>query len=384
MASAILSRSDSSVLSQWWWRVDRITFFCVIALLSVGVLMVMAASSPVAERVGLGSMYFVKRHLIYVVLSAIGIILISMQSSLMLRRFALVVFICALLATYLTPLIGSEIKGARRWLSLGPLSVQPSEFLKPTLVVLTAWMLSEKKKNIDVPGNIFALVFYVLVAVSLLLQPDMGMLVLVTATFFFQFFLSGLPLMMIGLCGLLGGTAVIASYFLFPHVQARVDRFMAPPTADRFSDRYQINQSLDAFTSGGFWGLGPGEGVVKKHLPDSHADFIFSVLGEEFGVVACAALVVLIALMVVRPMMLQAKSTNLFQILCVTGLCAQLGMQSFINMASTLDLIPTKGMTLPFISFGGSSLLAAALTMGFVLGFLKREGPREGLRRHAG
>jgi len=339
----------------------------------VGIMLVMAASPPVAERIGLDSFYFVKRHLVYVAgffVVTVGVSQLSQQS---LRRAALLLYLGALVLLILTPFIGNEIKGARRWVSLGGFSIQPSEFMKPALVVMTAWMLSEKKKNVDVPGNIFAIIFYSLAIGLLLLQPDMGMVFLMTAIFFAQFFLAGLPLFLIVIASATGIVGMVSAYFLFPHVQSRVDRFLTPGTEDRFSERYQITQSLEAFSSGGFWGLGPGEGIVKKHLPDAHADFIFSVAAEEYGVFLCLIIALLFGFFVIRSILKVMQEQNLFILLAVSGLALEIGVQATINMASTLDLIPTKGMTLPFMSFGGSSILSIAISCGFILALTRRQ-----------
>jgi cell division protein FtsW len=200
----------------------------------------------------------------------------------------------------LTPIIGTEIKGAKRWINMAGMSIQPSEFMKPALIVLTAWMISARKKNPQVPGYTFAFGFYAVAVGLLLLQPDMGMVILMSTIFFFQFFLAGLPLLWIVLVSLLGGVSFVSAYFLFPHVHERIDRFLSPDTTSKFNERYQITQSLDAFAHGGLWGQGPGEGVVKKHLPDAHADFIFSVAGEEYGFILCVLIVILFAIIVLR------------------------------------------------------------------------------------
>ena len=365
-------RTDNSVLSIWWWSIDRWVFAMITILIAVGILLTMAASPPVAERIGLDSFYFVKRHLVYVVLFFFLMVSISLLKEENVRRAALLLYVGIMGLLFLMPFIGTEIKGARRWINFGGLSLQPSEFIKPALIVLTAWMLTEKKKSVDVPGNIFAMIFYGLTAVALLLQPDMGMLFLVTAVFFIQFFLAGLPLILIAISGVIGIMGMISAYFFFPHVQTRVDRFLTPSSQDRFTDRYQITQSLEAFQNGGIWGLGPGEGVVKKHLPDAHADFIFSVAAEEYGIIACLLIAMAFVFFVLRNLLKVLQESNLFILLSVAGLVIQIGLQAAINMASTLDLIPTKGMTLPFISFGGSSILAMAISCGFILALTKR------------
>ncbi len=373
MARVAFVRTDNSVLTQWWLSIDRWLFFVISLLVAIGVLLVMAASPSVAERIGLESFYFVKRHLVYVAGFFVLMVGVSQLSQQNVRRAALLLYFGALFLLVLVPFMGNEIKGARRWISLGGFSIQPSEFMKPALVVMTAWMLAEKKKNVDIPGNIFAIIFYGFAVGLLLLQPDMGMVFLMTAIFFVQFFLAGLPLLLIVLASATGVVGMVSAYFLFPHVQARVDRFLTPSSEDRFSERYQITQSLEAFTSGGFWGLGPGEGIVKKHLPDAHADFIFSVAGEEYGAFLCLIIAFMFGFFVIRSLFKVMQEQNLFVLLAVAGLVLEVGLQAGINMASTLDLIPTKGMTLPFMSFGGSSMLAIAITCGFVLALTRRQ-----------
>lgn len=372
-SQSAFARTDSSRLTQWWWTIDRWSFFLMTTLVLVGVMMVMAASPAVAERIGVESFFFVKRHLIYCGLFFLILMTVSQLSASAVKKSALLLYGAIFLLLILTPFIGSEIKGAKRWVNLGGFSLQPSELMKPALVVMTAWMLSEKKKNPDVPGNIFAILFYGLTVALLLLQPDMGMIFLMTATFFAQFFLAGLPLMIILIASFAGMVSMVGAYFLFPHVQARVSRFLTPSTEDRFSDRYQISQSLEAFSSGGFFGLGPGEGIVKKHLPDAHADFIFSVAAEEYGVLVCIVIAALFGAFVLRSLLNILQGKSLFVVLAVGGLVIQIGLQACINMASTLDLIPTKGMTLPFMSFGGSSMVSVAIACGFILALTRRQ-----------
>lgn len=367
------SRADNSGLSRWWWSLDRWTFALVISLLGIGLLMTLAASPAVAERIRLDSFYFAKRHIIYLVMFFVTMVAVSLMEGKHLRRFSLVLFTGSVFLLILTPFLGAEIKGARRWINFAGLSIQPSEFIKPALIVLTAWMLSEHKKDPKIPGNMFAFLFYGVTVGLLLLQPDMGMVVLITTIFFFQFFLCGLPILLIGLVGIGGAGGLVAAYYLFPHVHERVDRFLFPDMTTRFNERYQITQSLDAFSHGGFWGQGPGEGTVKKHLPDAHADFIFSVAGEEYGFLLCAVIVILFGIIVVRSISRVFQQNDMFAILAVSGLVFQIGIQAFINMASTLDMIPTKGMTLPFISFGGSSILSVAIITGMILGLTKRK-----------
>ena len=367
-----LSRADTSPLGRWWWTVDRWSLTGIVLLMGLGFFLTMAASPAVATHLKLDSFYFVKRHAFFVVVvfgMLVGVSLLCVHN---VRRLCLVLYVGCLLLLLATPFLGVEIKGAKRWLSLGGFSLQPSEFVKPVLTVLVAWMLSESQKDPSFPGRTAALVMYALVVGLLLLQPDMGMIILITGVTFVQFFLAGLPLVWVAAATALGSAGLVGSYFIFSHVRQRVDRFLDPSSGDKFTDRYQITQSLEAFVNGGLWGRGPGEGTVKAHLPDAHADFIFAVAGEEFGFILCAIIVALFAFVVLRALFRIIYDDYLFAVLAVAGLILQFGLQALINMASTLSLIPTKGMTLPFISYGGSSMMATALTMGFVLALTRR------------
>lgn len=366
------ARSDNSVLGRWWWTVDRWLFFGVLSIIFIGFFLTMAASPAVATHLNLDSFYFLKRHSFYlvpVVLTLVGISLLSIKD---IRRLSLILYVFCALLLIATFFFGTEIKGARRWINFAGISIQPSEFIKPALVVICAWMISEKKVNAEFPGIVLALGFYGFVVFLLLLQPDMGMIFLITVVFFGQLFLAGLPIFMVIAASTLGALGLATAYFFFPHVTHRVDRFFNPDLGDKYSDRYQITQSLEAFMNGGFWGQGPGEGTVKKYLPDAHADFIFAVAAEEYGLILCVLILGLFVFVVLRSMMRVYNEENLFIVLAVSGLMMQFGMQALINIASTTNLIPTKGMTLPFISYGGSSLIALSILMGVVLALTKR------------
>jgi cell division protein FtsW len=277
-----------------------------------------------------------------------------------------------LLAAYalltLTLLMGNEVKGARRWINLAGFSLQASELLKPALIVASAWMFAEWRKNPAFKGHIFAVVLYALACGLLLMQPDVGMTILISVIWWAQFFLAGLPMMAVLVVAVLAMLAAVGGYAMFPHVRSRVDRFLDPTTGDT----YQVDQSLRAIQQGGWFGVGPGEGRVKNHLPDAHADFIFSVAGEEFGIIACILVVLLFAAITLRGMRHVWHESNPFVALAVQGLLLQFFLQAFINIASSLNLIPTKGMTLPFVSYGGSSLLGIAIGMGMVLALTRR------------
>jgi cell division protein FtsW len=366
------ARTDNSKMGRWWWTVDRWTLTALFLLIGIGFLLTMAASPPVAQRLKLESFYFVKRHAAYIVPVSFILISVSLLELREVRRLAMLVYGVGILTLILTLFAGVEVKGARRWISILGFSLQPSEFIKPALAVLCAWLLAENKLNSSFPGKALALILYGLTLCLLILQPDMGMVVLISTVFFSQFFLAGLPLLWV-LVGILTGTVgSIGAYFFLPHVTQRVDRFFKMEGGDKYTDQYQITQSLEAFINGGVFGQGPGEGIVKKHLPDAHADFIFAVAGEEFGLVLCLAILGLFSFIVLRNVARVIQEDNFFIVLAVSGLIIEFGLQAMINMASTLSLIPTKGMTLPFISYGGSSMMALALTMGMVLALTRR------------
>jgi cell division protein FtsW len=371
------SRADNSVLGRWWWTVDRWTLAALLALVAFGYVMMLAASPAVAERIGASSrhMFFIKQ-VAYLAMATGLMVAVSLLSVKGVRRLALAGFAVFLVLTAATLVIGVEIKGARRWLPIPGLSLQPSEFLKPFFAVVAGWLIAEGKlPGSKVWGASIALALFLVVAVILKGQPDIGMLLVVSAVFFAQFFVAGMNLFLVGAVGGLGVAGAIGAYLLFPHVQSRVHRFLDPSSGDS----YQVSVALEAFANGGLLGRGPGEGRVKNVLPDAHADFVFAVAGEEFGMVLCLVILALFAFIVVRGMMRLLAETDLFVMLAGTGLLTQFGLQAFVNMASTLHLIPTKGMTLPFVSYGGSSVLAIAAGMGMLLALTRRRiGARAG------
>ena len=365
-----ISRTDTSLVARWWWTIDRWNFAALIAIAGIGALMALAASPPVAERIGLDTFYFTRRQFVFLLLAVIVMFSVSLLSPKGIRRLAVACLAASLLLMMAVLIFGSEIKGASRWLQLGPISLQPSEFVKPSFAVVAAWMFSEGCLDNQFPGYVVATGLFVLIAALLLLQPDVGMTMVVAAIWGVQFFLAGLPLILVALvaCLFIGGG--VAVYFTFPHVQGRIDRFLDPAAGES----YQVMRGIEAFQNGGLFGRGPGEGRVKELLPDAHADFIFAVTGEEFGLIACLIMICLFAFVVFRGFSRIFKGNDLFVLLVVVGLLVQFGLQAIINMASAVHLIPPKGMTLPFISYGGSSTIALAYAMGMVLA-LTREQP---------
>ncbi|MEX2643231.1 MAG: putative peptidoglycan glycosyltransferase FtsW [Acetobacterales bacterium] len=374
-----LSRADTSLVGRWWWTVDRWTLAALAVLLVCGAILALAASPPVAERIGLERFYFARRQFLYLPVAGLVLLSVSLLDQRGIRRLALATFLVAWLLSLFVALFGTEIKGAQRWLLLPGMSLQPSEFMKPIFVVVAAWMFAEQHREGGLPGNAIAVGLFVAVVGTLLLQPDVGMGVVVAAVWFGQFFLAGLSLTWVGAMVLFGLVGSVGAYFVFPHVSSRVDRFLDPASGDN----YQISKSLEAFRHGGALGTGPGEGTVKGVLPDAHSDFVFAVAGEEFGTIFCLLLVGLFAFVVLRGFSRLFQENDLFTMLAGSGLLAMFGLQALINMASTLHLMPTKGMTLPFLSYGGSSLLALAMTMGMVLALTRRRPAGDGPGRGA-
>lgn len=372
------SRKDTSVIGRWWWTVDRWSLAVMMIIIVLGILLSFAASPPVADRLNLGGFFFVKRHIFMVIPAIIILFGVSLLTPRYLRRMAVLMYLGGIGLLVVTLMSGTEVKGARRWLSIGSISIQASEFMKPAFAVVAAWMLSEKLKIVRFPGVSISFVLLAIPVTLLLMQPDLGMTIVMVSTWVGQLFIAGIPLFWMGCTVAVGLFGMIGAYFFLPHVAKRVDQFLDPSSGDPRHDLYQVTQSLEAFRNGGLLGRGPGEGIVKKHIPDAHADFVFAVAGEEFGLLVCLFLVGLFAFVVVRTFLRVINDQSLFVILATSGVILQFGLQAVINMASTLHIIPTKGMTMPFVSYGGSSMVALGIGIGMVLSLTrKRHGMTE-------
>ena len=363
------SRADPSILGRWWWTLDRWALLVLTLLFAVGAILTVAASPGAAQRIGLEPFYFVRHQFAFMAPALLIMLAVSMLSPRGVRRMAVLILAVGLVFVVATHFAGVEAKGASRWLSLGGFTFQPSEFVKPCFAVVAAWMFAEYRQSENFPGRAIASALLLITVALLLLQPDFGMAVTVTVVWFVQFFLAGLSLWWVGLSLALTLGLVTAAYGIFPHVAKRIDLFIDPSSGDS----YQVTTSLKAFQQGGLLGKGPGEGVVKGYLPDAHTDFIFAVAAEEFGMLAALAIVGLFSFVVLRGLARVVREANLFVLLAVAGLLTQFGLQALINMGVTVQLLPAKGMTLPFVSYGGSSLIASALGMGMVLA-LTRSG----------
>lgn len=362
------SRNSRSALANWWWTVDKVLLLLIGLIIFIGVFLNFSASPSVANRIGVGSFHFIKRQLVFLPLAAGLMLFLSMQNLKTIRRTAIIGYVLTIVLMIMTLFWGEETKGASRWIRIFGFSLQPSEFIKPTFAVVAAWLFDGQKKYRDFPGDLLSMSLYGFTLILLLLQPDVGMSAVVSLVWGFQFFLAGMSLILVGILGALGIALLVAAYFLFPHVQVRFQQFLASGN----DVSYQVKKAMEAFQNGNIFGMGPGEGVVKMHIPDAHTDFIFAVAAEEYGMLLCLVIVALYACVVVRAMLISCKDNNLFIILAAAGLSASFGLQGIINMASTLHLMPTKGMTLPFISYGGSSLLAVALGMGMLLAITRK------------
>ena len=371
-------RTDTSTVGRWWWTVDRWSIAALCGLIGVGMLLTMAASPAVAERIGADSFHFVRRQFAFLVPALVVMLSVSLLSPRQVRRLAVLGLMGALVMMVAVLFLGAEVKGATRWLSLAGVSIQPSEFAKPTFAVVAAWMFSEARLSPGFPGKAIACGLYLLTAFLLLAEPDVGQTLIVSSVWAAEFFLAGLPILLVAGLMVMGVMGGIGAYWVFPHVQSRVARFLDPQSGDA---SFQVNTALNAFRHGGIFGIGPGEGHLKLVLPDAHTDFILAVAGEEFGVLLCLAVVALFAFVVLRGFSRLMREDNLFVVLAASGLLVQFGLQALINMASTLRLMPTKGMTLPFISYGGSSMLALALGMGMVLALTRKRYGTEGVER---
>ena len=362
-----LTRSDQSVLGRWWWTVDRWTLLAIALLMGFGILLIQAATPAVAAKHGWDTYYFVERHLVMLVPAALMLFGVSLLSPRQVRWLAtglLLIFLPMLASTLV---IGEEIKGATRWIHLPGLSMQPSEFVKPLFAVVAAWLFSRQCERRGFPALSVNVLLYLMIAVCLLGQPDIGMVFLTTVTWFGQFFLAGLPLALVGFFMIVGIAGLFGAYYTFPHFASRFDRFLT-----HSGDTYQTDRALDAFINGGLFGTGPGAGTVKMTIPDAHADFVFAVAGEELGLILCLLIILLFVFIIVRGLARARHENNLFIVLAIGGLLIEFGLQAAINLASTLHLIPAKGMTLPFISYGGSSLWALALEMGMLLALTRK------------
>jgi cell division protein FtsW len=359
----MLSRDERNPLSQWWWTVDRPLLGAIIALMLCGVILSLAASPPVATRIGLDPFHFFNHHVLFLLPAFVVLIGVSFLSPRQIRRGAVIVFAVSIALIALTLLVGPEVKGSRRWITLLGVNIQASESAKPAFVVIAAWLFSESANRPEMPATSMALALLLMLVALLVMEPDFGQTMLILMVWGALFFIAGMR--MVWVAGLAGaaGAGLFGAYLLVPHVAGRIRRFMNPASGDTF----QVDTAMEAFANGGWFGLGPGEGIAKRNLPDSHTDFVFAVAAEEFGIVLCLALLALFAFIVIRSLSRAYANDDMFSRFAASGLAILFGVQAAINMSVNLQLIPAKGMTLPFISYGGSSIISLAYGVGMML-----------------
>ncbi|TGW14497.1 FtsW/RodA/SpoVE family cell cycle protein [Candidatus Hepatobacter penaei] len=367
------ARTNRTFWGEWLWTIDLATLFTVCLLMGLGILFMMAASPSIASHYGYETFFYLKKHVIFVLVGFVTLLVSSHLSVHHMRRLAFVGFGLMLCLLWMTLFWGTPVKGAKRWIKVAGFPCQPSEFLRPCLLVVTAWLLSEGKRLAgQFSGMAWAFACLFISLAPLTLQPDIGMTCVLLGSFLTQVFLAGLAWRFLFLGAGVFALSGVGLFFLFPHVRHRIEIFLGHNKGDPFGDQFQIIKSIQSFQSGGLWGIGPGEGRIKGHLPDAHTDFIFSVTGEEFGGLFCLALMVLYGFLILRHLYWTLSQHSLFVILGVAGLITNLGLQACVHFLSTLGVIPTKGVPLPFMSYGGSSMMGAAITIGFLLVFTRK------------
>ncbi len=369
---ARLGRSDRSALGRWFWEIDKVLLILVAVLISIGLIAVAAASPAAGTRYSGGGvtfapLYFFYRQLVWIMLAVPVMIAVSMMPKTMARRFAIGGALIFTACLFLVPIIGQEVNGAKRWIGVGISQFQPSEFLKPLFIVSIAWLLSLKEKDHSLPMVPLTGLLTGIVALLLMQQPNFGETIIFVAAWLLLLTLSGASMRILSLLGAAGMGAIILAYFFYGVARTRIDGFLFSQ-----GDTYQTDAALRTLTSGGLFGAGPGAGTRKFSLPEPHTDYIFSVIGEEFGIIACLAIAILYMAIVVRVLLRLLHEEDSFIVFATAGLVTQFGLQALINMAVNVQIAPSKGMTLPFISYGGSSMIALAIGFGLLLAFSRR------------
>jgi cell division protein FtsW len=367
-----LGRSDRSALGRWFWEIDRVLLILVAVLISIGLIAVAAASPAAANRLSGGGinvapLYHFYRQLVWIMVAVPVLLVVSMLPRTVARRLSIVGAIVFTFCLFLVPMIGVEVNGSRRWLGMGIAQFQPSEFLKPMFIVMIAWILSLRQKDASLPVVPLTGVLTGVIALLLMRQPNFGETIIFVAAWVMLLMLAGVSMRILSVLGAAGLGAIVAAYLFYPVARARIDGFLFSQ-----GDTYQTDSALRTLTSGGLFGAGPGAGTRKFNLPEPHTDYIFSVIGEEFGIIACLAIAILYMTIVARVLIRLLNEDDSFVVLAAAGLVTQFGLQALINMAVNVQIAPSKGMTLPFISYGGSSMIALALGMGLLLAFTRR------------
>lgn len=367
----------NNFIQNWWRSIDQQSIIAFAILIAFSFMLVTTASSSVADKIGLLGSYFSSRQIIYLMIASILLIFFSSLSKRFIKRIAILGLFFNIVILIAVKFLGYEVKGAVRWIRILGFSYQPSEFVKPFFSVTIGWVLSMRGYD-NFPSFRISIFLYIIVAALIVTQPDFGMLALMSLVFAIQLFVAGLPVIWILVAVITGILGSFGAYFTLPHVAARINKFLDPTGYEN----YQVTKSIKAFQHGGLYGRGPGEGTVKQHLPDSHTDFIFAVAGEEFGAIICVFLIIIFAFIVIRTVSRISKTDNKFVQIATVGLISQFALQAAINTGVTLNLLPTKGMTLPFVSYGGSSNLAMGIAIGMMLGLTKHKASLNKFKIH--
>ena len=365
-----LSRTSRNPIAKWWWTVDRQMVIGVMVLLGMGFFAAFAASPAVAQHIGKSTYYFANKQLVFLVLAAFVFLTVSMLDAIWIRRLAVLMLVGAIGGVVLTLFAGVTVKGASRWLHIFGVSIQPSEILKPAFVVVVAWLLARQRARFKAHDIWYALALLIGCCLLLAMQPDFGQTILLALVWMCLFYLAGGSLKLIAGLSSVGLAAALYVYSAYPYFRSRIERFLDPSTGDT----YQVDKAMDAIRSGGITGVGPGDGQVKSILPDAHADYVFAVAAEEGGLLMGGFIILTFAFLVWRALWALREENEHWVQLASAGLICLFGLQAIINLGVNLNLIPSKGMTLPFISYGGSSLLASAITMGMLVGLMRRRG----------
>ena len=373
----IFSRAEKSRFAEWSYTIDQMLVTALLSLMLIGLVLSFAASPAIAIKKGFETYYFVERHVVFAALSAVIMIAVSFLSPSGVRRAALGLLAISLSGMAVVLVTGAEMNGAQRWLSIGGYSLQPSEFAKPGFIVIMAWLFAESVGRRDVPAAPIAIALWAVFASLLVSQPDVGQTILISTTAGILYLLAGLPI--IGALALVGvgGVGLVLAYENFGHVHSRLDRFFNPLPFENF----QVDRAMQSFAEGGLFGRGPGEGTIKNVLPDAHTDFIFAVVAEEYGVLACLVLLGIFAVIVIKALIRAAEEPNAANRLAIQGLAIVFGLQALINMGVNIGMLPPKGMTLPFISAGGSSMIALAITAGMLLALTRHRADPQRLKK---
>ncbi len=365
-------RSDRSALARWFWEIDKVLLILVAVLISIGLIAVAAASPAAGQRLSGGGisvppLYYFYRQIVWIMLAVPVMIGVSMLTKPTARRLCIIGAAAFTILLFLVPIVGHEVNGARRWLGVGITQFQPSEFLKPLFIVTVAWLLSLKEKDKSLPVVPLTAVLTGIVALLLMRQPNLGETVIFVAAWVLLIALSGASMRILYMLAAAGLALIVAAYLFYDVATQRINGFLFSE-----GDTYQVESALRTLTAGGLFGAGPGAGIRKFSLPEPHTDYIFSVIGEEFGIIACLAIAILYMTIVVRVLVRLLNEEDKFLVLATAGLVTQFGLQALINMAVNVHIAPSKGMTLPFISYGGSSMIALAVGFGLLLAFSRR------------